>query len=1400
MCRHIFFRLQLLLLLLGVAAPALAQISPDIPPTIGLATAGNGRATVTFAAPASNTGDPITGYTVSSNSGAGVDSNAGTLGLSHVVTGLTNGTTYSFTVVANTATPGFDSPASGASNAVVPATVPGAPIISTVTPGNGQVTVVFAAPATGGSAITGYTVTSTPAGAGGDVNGGSTGLSHIVDGLTNGVSYTFKVTATNAMGAGAASAASSAAVPVTVPGAPTIGTATVSGDGQATVSFSAPASNGGTSITGYTVRSSPTNGAIADSNAGSLTSPHVVTGLTNGTVYTFTVTATNAAGTGPASGASNTVTLQIPQAIGFASPPILTFGGTAFVSATGGGSGNAVTFASNTPSICTVSGSMVTAVALGTCTVAANQAGNANYVAAPQVTQNIIIGKASQTITFGLQGRQLFGAAPFALSPLASSSSGLPVTYTATSKSVCTLAGTTVTIVTTGACTIAVSQAGDSNYNPASVVTQDIIIAPASQTIGFGPQPDRAFSTAAFALNPQASASSGLPVSYSSLTPSICSVKGSNVTAVTLGTCTIAADQVGSATYNPAPQVTQNILITEATQSITFPAQAGKLFSATPFVLNPLATASSGLAVSYSSASPSVCSVKGSSVTTLSLGVCTIAADQAGNASYGAAAQVTQDIIISQASQSITFGAQGGQVYGAAPFALKPLATASSGLAVSYKSLSASVCSISGNTVTIVGAGSCTIAANQAGNANYAAAAQATQNITIAKADQTVSFGAQGRQTVGSFAFNPLATTSSGLDPNYASATPKVCTVSGNTVTALMVGTCTINAGQLGNGNYNPAVPIVRDIAIGMGATPTCTLVASPTLILAGSSAVLTASCNPAPSSYLWSTNSGFGASVAAGTVSPTVTTVYTVAGVNANGAGNTASASVAVPLPANIGVRRSGSGFGTVTSTPMGINCGPVCGSSFAGGTHVTLTATPAAGSSFAGWSGDCSGAGACQLTMNAARGVTANFKPLPFVANTTSTITTTSATIATTISFARADVGKSGAVFITAWVPVKGLPVLGITTAALSQTLSVTNTRDDPKLGGKLRARQEALASVVAAVDPTAFVLVQLTASGWQVVDNGQLIPISTGVLGDSLSQNLLNNADPSKLVGAQFCVGYGASAADMITSGRIYPVASIPGSDPSVVSSGSCNVAAVPYTGLWWNPQESGWGMSITQHGSTIFAAPYTYDASGQPIWYAMPSCPIVTAGSCTGDFFQVSGGTAPDLPWNGSGKAIASAGTATLTFSDADNASFDFITLNGGLGHKSIQRQRFANGTAQLAVDYTDLWWNPDESGWGVALTQDHGTIFATWYTYDAAGRPIWYVASNCPLQSAATGNGCSGDLYQATGGSPLAANWSPSLFVTKVGSLSLAFSDVNTAVMTYTLNGVAGTRAISRQGF
>ncbi|MEI6423054.1 MAG: fibronectin type III domain-containing protein, partial [Lentisphaerota bacterium] len=276
------------------SAPVTPTAAVPGAPTAVIATRnGNQSLNVSFTAPSAN-GAAITGYTVTSRSG-GITATGTASPIT--VTGLENGTAYSFRV---TATNGIGTGhASKASNKIRPSTVPGKPTNVKVVRGNGQATVSFAAPVdvggvpgNGGSPITSYAVSLN------EVISFTKAASPItVTGLENGSEYTFKVWANNENGKGA-EAKSNPVTPATLPGAPVIN-GTEDGNTQVTVLFTAPTIDGGNPITKYTVTSSP-----GGKTATAASSPITVTGLTNGTAYTFTVKATNDVGTGFASAPS----------------------------------------------------------------------------------------------------------------------------------------------------------------------------------------------------------------------------------------------------------------------------------------------------------------------------------------------------------------------------------------------------------------------------------------------------------------------------------------------------------------------------------------------------------------------------------------------------------------------------------------------------------------------------------------------------------------------------------------------------------------------------------------------------------------------------------------------------------------------------------------------------------------------------------------------------------------------------------------------------------------------------------------------------------------------------------------------------------------------------------------
>jgi alpha-tubulin suppressor-like RCC1 family protein len=497
---------------------------------------------------------------------------------------------------------------------------------------------------------------------------------------------------------------------------------------------------------------------------------------------------------------------QGSQSIIFGSAPNLVFGGTGTVSATGGASGNPITFSSLTSSVCTVSGTTVTGVTAGICTLTADQAGNLNYTAANKVTQTFSIGQANQTLTFGTAPVVAVGGT--GMVSATGGASGNPVTFSSTTTGGCTVNGNTVTGVTVGTCTIAANQAGNTNFSAAPQVTQTIAIGMGTQTITFIAVPPVTVGGYAM-LN--AGASSGLMVTYTSLTPTVCSAGINTISAISVGACIIQASQAGSANYSGATPVTQTITVNGINQTISFAAAPAVMVGGTSTLS---ATASSGLAVTYSSTTPSLCTVSGSTVTGIAVGNCVVAANQAGNATYSAAPQATQTLAIVQGNQNISFGSASTVVVGGT--GTVSATGGASGNPVAFSSLTTGVCTVSGNTVTGVTAGTCTIAADQAGNANYNAATQATQIFSVGQASQSITLGAAPNQLVFGGTGTLSATASSGLPVTFNSLTTSVCTVSSNTVSAIAVGTCTITVDQSGNANYSAAPQVQQSFKVGL--------------------------------------------------------------------------------------------------------------------------------------------------------------------------------------------------------------------------------------------------------------------------------------------------------------------------------------------------------------------------------------------------------------------------------------------------------------------------------------------------------------------------------------------------------------------------------------------------------
>ena len=165
------------------------------------------------------------------------------------------------------------------------------------------------------------------------------------------------------------------------------------------------------------------------------------------------------------------------QSITFQAPANGTLGAPPLTIAATASSGLPVGFTSNTPSICTMSGSAVTMLALGACSITATQPGNSSYTAAIPVTQTFNVIQASpQSVSFGAISTQ--GAGTTALAIAATASSGLPVTFTSGTTSVCAVSGNALTMRTAGTCSITASQPGNATWSAAPPVTQTFTVMP----------------------------------------------------------------------------------------------------------------------------------------------------------------------------------------------------------------------------------------------------------------------------------------------------------------------------------------------------------------------------------------------------------------------------------------------------------------------------------------------------------------------------------------------------------------------------------------------------------------------------------------------------------------------------------------------------------------------------------------------------------------------------------------------------------------------------------------------------------------------------------------------------------------------------------------------------------
>ncbi|MEO9870718.1 T9SS type A sorting domain-containing protein [Ekhidna sp.] len=329
-----------------------------------------------------------------------------------------------------------------------------------------------------------------------------------------------------------------------------------------------------------------------------------------------------------------------------------------------------------------------------------------------------------------------------------------------------------------------------------------------SQTITFDPIADKSVEDDAFTL--EATASSGLDVSFEIISgPAIVSENLLTITGA--GTVEVQAKQSGDVDYNPAPSVFREFTVAKGTQSIFFESLPEKTFGEPDFSL--VASSTADLVVDFASSDLTIATIENGEVIIVGAGSTVITASQPGNDDYEAAMDVEQTLVVDKASQQIIFEALTTRTFGDAPFTLSATG-GNSGNAIVYISSDLDVVTIDGNEVTIVGAGSVTITASQIGNDNYHDAVSMDQLLTIAKANQTISFPELNDFEIG-IDTNPIAlaaTASSGLLVSYETTGP--ATLIGSNLTPTGVGTVTVTALQSGDVNFEAATKMEQSFEV----------------------------------------------------------------------------------------------------------------------------------------------------------------------------------------------------------------------------------------------------------------------------------------------------------------------------------------------------------------------------------------------------------------------------------------------------------------------------------------------------------------------------------------------------------------------------------------------------------
>lgn len=248
------------------------------------------------------------------------------------------------------------------------------------------------------------------------------------------------------------------------------------------------------------------------------------------------------------------------------------------------------------------------------------------------------------------------------------------------------------------------------------------------------------------------------------------------------------------------------------------------------------------------------------------------------------------------------------------------------------------------------------------------------------------------------------------------------------------------------------------------------------------------------------------------------------------------------------------------------------------------------------------------------------------------------------------------------------------------------------------------------------------------------------------------------------------------------------------------------AASYAGFWVKPSESGWGLNLQHQGDNIFAAWYTYDADGKPIWLTM-SCKLV-GNQCKESIYFIVGRPLSQGLTN-IGPIVDNVGVGNLTFNTASSLTFTYTLYGKTKTVSDVTKFNFApadqvpvctqtSASRASSTNYTDTWWGgAAASGWGLSLSHQGDNIFVAIYTYSDDTKPAW--ATGLVTKVAGTTATYRGDFSAPRSGTPffdINGSNATTFPLPKTGTFTLTFTSGEAATLDYDL-AVAGAATSSK---